>query len=48
MELNDQAVIDSYINLLKRGYFPSKYTIKKYKNEKSKEIPYQRWYCNRK
>lgn len=36
MELNDQAVIDSYINLLKRGYFPSKYTIKKYKNEKSK------------
>ena len=36
VELNDQAVIDSYINLLKRGYFPSKYTIKKYKNEKSK------------
>lgn len=29
VELNDQAVIDSYINLLKRGYFQSKYTIKK-------------------
>ena len=36
LAIYQEAVIDSYINLLKRGYFPSKYTIKKYKNEKSK------------
>ena len=42
VELNDQAVIDSYINLLKRGYFPSKYTIKNIKTKNLKEIHYQR------